>query len=48
MNQRILELASQAEMSANQRDHVDVKMMMAKFAELIVHQMLDITAAHTD
>ena len=36
MNERIRELAEQAEMSANKGDHVDVKLMMAKFAELIV------------
>ena len=36
MNERIRELAEQAEMSANKGDHVDVKFMMAKFAELIV------------
>ena len=38
MNQRIRELAEQAELSANQGDHVDVKMMMEKFAELIVRE----------
>jgi hypothetical protein len=38
MNERIKELAEQAEMSANQGDHVDVNMMMEKFAELIVRQ----------
>jgi hypothetical protein len=36
MNERIKELAEQAEMAANKGDHVDVKIMMAKFAELIV------------
>jgi len=41
MNERILELAEQAEMSANKGDHVDVKFMMAKFAELIVRCCLD-------
>ena len=38
MNERIKELAQQAEMAANNGDHVDVKIMMAKFAELIVRQ----------
>ena len=41
MNQRIRELAEQAEMSANQGDHVDVKIMMEKFAELIVKECLN-------
>ena len=41
MNERIRELAEQAEMSANQGDHVDVKIMMEKFAELIVAKVLD-------
>jgi hypothetical protein len=38
MNERIKELAQQAEMAANKGDHVDVKIMMAKFAELIVRE----------
>jgi hypothetical protein len=38
MNERINELAEQAEMAANMGDHVDVKIMMAKFAELIVRE----------
>jgi hypothetical protein len=38
MNERIRELAEQAEMSANMGDHVDVKIMMAKFAQLIVQE----------
>ena len=42
MNERIRELAEQAEMSANRGDHVDVKIMMEKFAELIVKECLDI------
>jgi hypothetical protein len=41
MNKRIRELAEQAEMSANMGDHVDVKIMMAKFAELIVRECLE-------
>jgi hypothetical protein len=41
MNKRIKELAEQAEMSANMGDHVDVKIMMAKFAELIVRECLE-------
>lgn len=40
MNQRIKELASQAEMSANCGDCVDVKIMMEKFAELIINECL--------
>lgn len=40
MNKRILELAQQAEMAANNGDHVDVKIMMAKFAELIVKECI--------
>jgi hypothetical protein len=38
MNERIRELAEQAEMAANKGNHVDVKIMMAKFAELIVQE----------
>ena len=38
MNNRILELAEQAEIAANKGDHVDVKIMMEKFAELIVRE----------
>ena len=38
MNQRIQELAQQAEMSANKGDHVDVKLMMEKFAAAIVRE----------
>lgn len=38
MNERIKELAEQAEMAANKGDHVDVKIMMAKFAELLVRE----------
>jgi hypothetical protein len=40
VNKRIQELAEQAEMSANKGDHVDVKQMMEKFAELIVRECL--------
>jgi hypothetical protein len=38
MNEQIKQLAEQAEMAANKGDHVDVKIMMAKFAELIVRE----------
>ena len=38
MNKRILELAERAEIAANKGDHVDVKIMMEKFAELIVKE----------
>ena len=41
MNERIKELAEQAEMAANKGDHVDVKIMMAKFAELIVRECIE-------
>ena len=40
MNERIKELAEQAEMAANKGDHVDVKIMMVKFAELIVRECI--------
>jgi hypothetical protein len=40
VNKRIQELAEQAEMSANKGDHVDVKQMMEKFAELIVRELV--------
>jgi hypothetical protein len=36
MNDRIQKLAEQAEMAANMGDHVDVKLMMEKFAQLIL------------
>jgi hypothetical protein len=39
MNKRLQKLAEQSEMSANKGDHVDVKQMMEKFAELIVHDV---------
>ena len=42
MNKRILELAEQAEIAANKGDHVDVKIMMEKFAELIVQECVDV------
>ena len=42
MNERIKELAEQAEMAANKGDHVDVKIMMEKFAELIVRECMNI------
>ena len=45
MSERIKELAEQAEMAANKGDHVDVKIMMEKFAELIVRECID-TAFH--
>jgi hypothetical protein len=38
MNPQIKLLAEQAEMAANKGDHVDVKIMMEKFAELIVKE----------
>ena len=38
MNERIKQLAEQAEMAANKGDHVDVKIMMAKFAELLIEE----------
>ena len=42
MNPRIQELAEQAEMAANKGDHVDVKIMMEKFAELIVRDCVGV------
>jgi hypothetical protein len=44
MNERIRLLAEQAEMSANKGDHVDVKLMMEKFAELIVKECIETVA----
>jgi hypothetical protein len=41
MNERIRQLAEQSEMAANKGDHVDVKIMMAKFAELLVEEVYD-------
>ena len=41
MSPRIQELAEQAEMAANKGDHVNVKIMMSKFAELIVRECMD-------
>lgn len=38
MSPQIQKLAEQAEMAANKGDHVDVKIMMSKFAELIVRE----------
>ncbi len=40
MNKQIRELAERAEMAANKGDHVDVKIMMSKFAELIVKECM--------
>jgi len=45
MNERLNKLAEQAEMAANKGDHVDVKIMMAKFAELIVRECASISAS---
>ena len=47
MKERIRELAGQAEMFANKGDHVDVKIMMEKFAELIVRECCDILQTET-
>lgn len=41
MNERIKELAEQAELAANKGDQVDVKIMMTKFAELIIKECAD-------
>lgn len=41
MNERMLELAKQAEWSANRGDHVDVVAMIEKFSELIVRDCCD-------
>ena len=40
MNERMLELASKAEQFANLGDHVDVKIMMEKFAQLIAGECI--------
>jgi len=40
MNKRIYELALQAEMAANNGDHVDVKIMMAKFGALLIEECI--------
>jgi len=42
MNELIRELAEQAEMSANKGDHVDVKIMMERFAQLIVKECITV------
>lgn len=42
MNERMLELAKEAEWLANRGDNVDVVVMMEKFAELIVRECADI------
>ena len=48
MNERIRELAQQAEMAANKGDHVDVKIMMEKFAELIVMECAQVLETNGD
>ncbi len=48
MNERIKELARQAEMAANNGDHVDVKIMMEKFAELIVRECANVLRAESE
>ena len=48
MNERIKELAGQAEMAANKGDHVDVKIMMEKFAELIVRECANVLRAESE
>jgi hypothetical protein len=45
MNERIRLLAEQAEMSANKGDHVDVKLMMEKFAQLILGECTNLCGA---
>ena len=42
MNERIRLLAGQAEMAANKGDHVDVKIMMEKFAKLLVQECVGV------
>jgi hypothetical protein len=42
MNPRIRLLAEQAEMAANKGDSVDVKIMMEKFAQLIVKECCEV------
>jgi len=47
MNKRMLELAKEAEWSANRGDDVDVVVMMEKFAELIVRECADLVQGVT-
>ena len=42
MNERIYELALQAEIAAHNGNHVDVKIMMAKFGALIVRECAEL------
>jgi hypothetical protein len=42
MNNRLLELAQEAEQSANLGNAIDVKLMMQNYAELIVKELLNI------
>ena len=44
MNERIYELALQAEIAAHNGDHVDVKIMMAKFGALIVKECMELAS----
>jgi hypothetical protein len=46
MNERIKELAEQAELAANQGDHINVTVMMQKFAELIVEECAKVLTQH--
>jgi hypothetical protein len=48
MNERIYELALQAQMAANKGDSVDVKIMMAKFGAAIVRECIKITRPDTE
>lgn len=48
MNERIYELVLQAEMAANQGDHVDVKIMMAKFGALIIKECITLGTNFTN
>ena len=45
MNDRMLELAKEAEWLANRGDHVDVVFMMEKFAELIIKECAQIATS---
>lgn len=42
MNERMLELAKQAEWLANRGDNVDTVVMMGKFGELIILDCMDV------
>jgi hypothetical protein len=40
MNEKLIALAKQSEYDANMGDHVDISLMMEKFAELIIQEAI--------